>query len=94
MNNYILNVTSIPPLSKEKPKQVVILCHGYGGDGKDISTLTYNWKRFLPNTVFYYLSTSASHFFMKAVNANFNTRKKKDRLQRSYSVCLKLVQIW
>ncbi len=26
--------------------------HGYGGDGKDISTLTYNWKRFLPNTVF------------------------------------------
>ena len=26
--------------------------HGYGGDGKDISTLTHNWKRFLPNTVF------------------------------------------
>ena len=28
------------------------MLHGYGGDGKDISTLTYNWKRFLPNTVF------------------------------------------
>ncbi len=26
--------------------------HGYGGSGKDISALTYNWKRFLPNTVF------------------------------------------
>jgi len=28
------------------------LLHGYGGDGKDISMLTLNWKRFLPNTVF------------------------------------------
>tara|TARA_B100000959_G_scaffold198333_1_gene207456 strand:+ start:253 stop:840 length:588 start_codon:yes stop_codon:yes gene_type:complete len=28
------------------------LFHGYGGSGKDISALTYNWKRFLPNTVF------------------------------------------
>tara|TARA_Y100000590_G_scaffold336768_1_gene383493 strand:- start:776 stop:1435 length:660 start_codon:yes stop_codon:yes gene_type:complete len=52
MNNYILNVTSIPPLSKEKPKQVVILCHGYGGDGKDISVLAINWQRFLPNAIF------------------------------------------
>ena len=26
--------------------------HGYGGDGKDISLLTLNWKRFLKNTVF------------------------------------------
>ena len=32
--------------------QAVILLHGYGGDGKDISMLTLNWKRFLPNTVF------------------------------------------
>ena len=30
----------------------VILLHGYGGDGEDISMLTLNWKRFLPNTVF------------------------------------------
>tara|TARA_B100000787_G_scaffold166026_1_gene150661 strand:+ start:530 stop:1138 length:609 start_codon:yes stop_codon:yes gene_type:complete len=32
--------------------QAVILLHGYGGDGKDISMLTLNWKRFLPNTIF------------------------------------------
>ena len=31
---------------------LVILLHGYGGDGKDISMLTLNWKRFLPNTIF------------------------------------------
>jgi phospholipase/carboxylesterase len=28
------------------------LLHGYGGDGKDISMLTLNWKRHMPNTVF------------------------------------------
>ena len=52
MTNYILNVKPIEPFSKKKPQQVIILCHGYGGDGKDISTLAINWKRFLPNAIF------------------------------------------
>ena len=52
MTNYILNVTTIPPLSETKPQQAIILCHGYGGDGKDISTLAINWQRFLPNAIF------------------------------------------
>ena len=31
----------------------IVLLHGYGGDGKDISTLlTLNWKRHMPNTIF------------------------------------------
>ena len=30
----------------------IILLHGYGGDGKDISMVAYNWKRHLPNTIF------------------------------------------
>tara|TARA_B100000579_G_scaffold391021_1_gene365943 strand:+ start:162 stop:818 length:657 start_codon:yes stop_codon:yes gene_type:complete len=34
-------------------KNAIILLHGYGGDGKDISMLTLNWKRFLPNTIFF-----------------------------------------
>ena len=33
-------------------KNAIILFHGYGGDGKDISLLTLNWKRHMPNTVF------------------------------------------
>ncbi len=38
---------------KELPiKNAIILLHGYGGDGNDISMLTYNWKRYLPNTIF------------------------------------------
>ena len=52
MTNYILDVTSISPLSKGKPKQAIILCHGYGGDGKDISLLAINWQRFLPDAIF------------------------------------------
>ena len=31
---------------------IVVLCHGYGGDGKDISTLAIGWRRFLPDVVF------------------------------------------
>ena len=52
MTNYILDATTIFPLSKNKPRQAVILCHGYGGDGKDISVLAINWKRFLPDAIF------------------------------------------
>ena len=36
----------------EEIKNAVILLHGYGGDVKDISVLSINWKRFLKNTIF------------------------------------------
>ncbi len=52
MTNYNLEATSIAPLSKNKPQQVIVLCHGYGGDGKDISTLAIHWQRFLPEAIF------------------------------------------
>ena len=46
-------ITTIIRPEKDLPiKNAVILLHGYGGDGKDISMLTLNWKRFLPNTIF------------------------------------------
>ena len=47
-----LNTTIIKPEKNENIKNAVILLHGYGGDGKDISMLTLNWKRFLKNTIF------------------------------------------
>jgi len=49
---FSLNTTVIKPEENNKINSAIILFHGYGGDGKDISTLTNNWKRFLPNTVF------------------------------------------
>ena len=52
MTKYILETTSIPPLSKNRPQQIIILCHGFGGDGKDISMLAINWQRFLPEAIF------------------------------------------
>ena len=49
---FSLNTTIIKPDQNNKINNAVILLHGYGGDGKDISMPTLNWKRFLPNTVF------------------------------------------
>ena len=49
---FCLDTTIIPPENDEPIKNVIILLHGYGGDGKDISLLTLNWKRFLKNTIF------------------------------------------
>ena len=49
---FCLTTTIIKPESDISIKYAVILLHGYGGDGKDISMLTLNWKRFMPNTIF------------------------------------------
>ena len=49
---YTLNTIILEPLSKKKPKNAVILCHGYGGDGKDISILASYWRAHLPDTIF------------------------------------------
>ena len=50
--SFSLNTIVLEPLSKAKPKNAVILCHGYGGDGKDISILASYWKSYLPETIF------------------------------------------
>ena len=49
---FCLTTTVIKPENHTSINNAVILLHGYGGDGKDISMLTLNWKRFLPNTIF------------------------------------------
>jgi phospholipase/carboxylesterase len=49
---FCLSTIIVKPETNIPIKNAVILLHGYGGDGKDISTLTLNWKRFLPNTIF------------------------------------------
>jgi len=49
---FCLTTSIIKPEKDISIKYAVILLHGYGGDGKDISMLTLHWKRFLPNTIF------------------------------------------
>ena len=49
---FCLDTTIIKPDDHKQIKNAVILLHGYGGDGKDISMLSINWKRHLPNTIF------------------------------------------
>ncbi len=49
---FSLNTSIIKPEKNISITSAIILLHGYGGGGKDISMLPLNWKRFLPNTVF------------------------------------------
>ena len=50
--SYSLNTTIINSIENQNPENAVILCHGYGGDGKDISILAGYWKTYLPDTIF------------------------------------------
>ena len=49
---FCLDSTIIKPEKGKKIDNAIILLHGYGGDGKDISMLSLNWKRHLSNTIF------------------------------------------
>ena len=49
---FCLKTIIIKPEKDILINSAIILLHGYGGDGKDISMLTLNWKRFLANTIF------------------------------------------
>ena len=49
---FCLESTIIKPEKDGDINNAVVLLHGYGGDGKDISLLSMNWKRHLPNTIF------------------------------------------
>ena len=49
---FCLETTIIKPEDNQEIKNAIILLHGYGGDGKDISMLALNWKRYLQNTIF------------------------------------------
>ncbi len=49
---FCLDSTIIRPEDNAEIKSAIILLHGYGSDGKDISMLSLNWKRHLPNTIF------------------------------------------
>ena len=49
--SYSLNTIILEPLSQEKPKSAVILCHGYGGDGKEfgrvVGEVDFNSEEFI-----------------------------------------------
>ena len=49
---FCLDSIIIKPENGAEIKNAIILLHGYGGDGKDISMLSLNWKRHMPNTIF------------------------------------------
>ncbi len=49
---FVLNSKIIESEKKDKIKNAIILLHGYGGDGADISSIAFTWKRFIDDTIF------------------------------------------
>ena len=43
--SFSLNTTVIEPEENGKIENILVLLHGYGGDGKDISSLALNMRR-------------------------------------------------
>jgi hypothetical protein len=48
----IVNGSSLQPLSGGRPKQIVLLLHGYGSNGADLISLAPHWQRELPDALF------------------------------------------
>ena len=48
----ITNGSSLQPLSAGRPKQLVLLLHGYGSNGANLITLAPSWQRVLPDALF------------------------------------------
>ena len=49
---FCLETIVIKPEDDTKIKNAIILLHGYGGDGKDISILASYWRAHLTETIF------------------------------------------
>ncbi len=48
----IVNGSSLQPLSGSRPKQIVLLLHGYGSNGADLISLAPHWQQALPDALF------------------------------------------
>ena len=98
--SYSLNTTIINSPEKQKPDNAVILCHGYGGDGKDISILANYWKNYLPKTVFMvvdkkieletkYLKDYPDWEFLSKDELNRRTIQIFEDLKKAKGICTK-----
>lgn len=48
----IVNGSSLQPFSGGKPKQIVLLLHGFGSNGADMIALAPHWQKLLPDALF------------------------------------------
>jgi phospholipase/carboxylesterase len=48
----IVNGSSLQPLSGNRPRQIVLLLHGYGSRGADLISLATHWQHALPEALF------------------------------------------
>src|SRR5437764_11155377 len=48
----IVNGSNLKPLSGGPPKQIVLLLHGFGSNGRDMIALAPAWQQDLPDALF------------------------------------------
>jgi len=48
----IVNGSSLQPLSGDKPRQIVLLLHGFGSNGADLMSFAPHWRPQLPDALF------------------------------------------
>jgi len=48
----IVDGENLQPLSGERPRQIVVLLHGYGSNGADLISLAPAWRQKLPHALF------------------------------------------
>ncbi|MBF7013875.1 hypothetical protein HWN72_20325, partial [Novosphingobium sp. HR1a] len=48
----IVNGASLQPLSGGKPRQIILLLHGFGSSGRDMIALAPTWQHSLPDALF------------------------------------------
>ncbi len=48
----IVNGSSVQPLSKQAPGQIVLLLHGFGSNGADLISFAPQWQQAMPDALF------------------------------------------
>ncbi len=91
---FSLETVTLKTKTGIKPKNAIILCHGYEGNGKNIALLANYWRGFLPHTIF--MCPNAPYKCKKKntfmwFNPNENNQKSLKRVIKSVEVLNKFL---
>ena len=82
---FCLDSVMVKPETNKKIKNAIILLHGYGGDGKDISMLSLNWKRHLPNQWFDLSKDDPEYILDQSIKAEKKLSKFIDEIKNEFN---------
>ena len=58
----VLEAVHWGPASKQAPKQLVVLCHGFGADAYDLIDLAPSWAAYVPDALFASVNAPDEHY--------------------------------